>query len=121
MGVSLGDLLALAQADVSVAFSDSSQISSTLSDLVLGVSKMSLLADLILFSKQVGRFLCLSYPYSCYDFGLRTLILFFSDSYFRGNCSCHVCSGISIIADKYAQSEHKKSQVSSIETYVEMI
>lgn len=55
MGVSLGDLLALAQADVSVAFSDSSQISSTLSDLVLGVSKMSLLADLILFSKQVKK------------------------------------------------------------------
>lgn len=55
MGVSLGDLLALAQADVSIAFSDSSQISSTLSDLVLGVSKMSLLADLILFSKQVKK------------------------------------------------------------------
>lgn len=55
MGVSLGDLLALAQADVSVTFSDSSQISSTLSDLVLGVSKMSLLADLILFSKQVKK------------------------------------------------------------------
>lgn len=55
MGVSLGDLLALAQADVSVAFSDSSQISSTLSDLVLGVSKMSLLVDLILFSKQVKK------------------------------------------------------------------
>ena len=55
MGVSLGDLLALAQADVSVAFSDSSQISSTLSDLVLGVSKMILLADLILFSKQVKK------------------------------------------------------------------
>jgi P-type E1-E2 ATPase len=68
MGVSLGDLLALAQADVSVAFSDSSQISSTLSDLVLGVSKMSLLADLILFSKQVknrikwGNFLAYLIP-----------------------------------------------------------